>query len=47
MRSYSKKTMEDEAWERSYYFNPQILCIFFVEGRNRTETIHYRWVYLK
>jgi hypothetical protein len=25
---------EDEAWERSYSFNPQILCIFF-EGRNR------------
>jgi hypothetical protein len=25
---------EDEAWERSYSFNPQILCIF-LEGRNR------------
>jgi hypothetical protein len=25
---------EDEAWERSYSFNPQILCIFF-EGRKR------------
>jgi hypothetical protein len=24
---------EDEAWERSYSFNPLILCIFF-EGRN-------------
>jgi hypothetical protein len=25
---------EDEAWERSYSFNPHILCIFF-EVRNR------------
>jgi hypothetical protein len=36
---------EDEAWERSYSFNPHVFSLRGETGNS--ETRHYRWVYLK